>query len=186
MTKLAAVLVAVVLAVPALAQQEEGAGDWASAVAPGTPLEIPPGIYAYSAEKLAEFFARTNGARTIFAEVLAADIKAGKPQFLLDTRPVGDFAKGHVPGAVNIPLATLFRPENLARLPTDGTPIVVICHTGHTASMALGGLVALGYNPYVLRFAMMGWNATSTQKIWSATASQPIYGLPDSLKPPAQ
>jgi rhodanese-related sulfurtransferase len=186
MLKLAAVLAAVVLAFPALAQEDDVAGDYASQIAPGTPLDIPPGIYAYSAQKLADFFAATKGARTIYADVLAADIRAGKPQMIVDTRPTTDYAAGHVPGAVNIPLDTLFRPENLARLPTDGTRVVIVCHTGHTASMALGGLVALGYNPYVLRFAMMGWNATSTQRIWSASAPQTIYGLPDNLKPPPQ
>ena len=97
----------------------------------------------------------------------------------MDTRPALDFKSGHVPGAVNIPLAVLFQPENLAKLPTDGTPIVLICHTGHTASMALGGLVALGYNPFVLRFAMMGWKAQTEQKIWTSSMTQTIYGLPD-------
>jgi len=182
MTKLIAVLAAVAFAAPVLAQEEDGAGDYASQVAPGNPLHVPPGIYAYSAEKLAEFFAATNGARTIFAQDLKARIDAGTPQFILDSRSPADYAKGHVPGAVSIPLNVLFRPENLALLPTDGTPIVVICHTGHTASMALGGLVALGYNPFVLRFAMMGWNASSSQKIWSSTQAQTIYGLGGPLQ----
>ncbi len=181
MTKLVAVLAAVALAAPAVAQ-EEGAGEYASQIAPGNPLQIPPGIYAYSAGKLADFFAATKGARTIFAQDLKARIDAGTPQFLLDTRPPADYANGHVPGAVNIPLDVLFQAENLMRLPTDGTPIVIICHTGHTASMALGGLVALGYNPFVLRFAMMGWNASSNQKIYSPSASQLIYGLGGPLQ----
>jgi len=174
--KLFALLAAVALASPALAQ-EEGAGDAASQIAPGNPLQIPPGIYAATAERLNEFFAATNGARTIFAKDLKARIDAGVPQFVLDTRLEPDFNAGHVPGAVNIPLPVLFKAENLARLPLDGTPIVVICHTGHTASMALGGLVALGYNPYVLRFAMMGWNASSNQKIYTSSSTQTIYGL---------
>jgi rhodanese-related sulfurtransferase len=176
---LAALAVMIFAAGPAFAQ-EEGAGDYASEVAPGNPLNIPPGMYAYTANKLADFFAATNGARTIFAKDLKARIDAGVPQFLLDSRPAADYASGHVPGAVSIPLAVLFRPENLAKLPTDGTPIVVICHTGHTASMALGGLVALGYNPFVLRFAMMGWKPQSDQKIWSSSSSQTIYGMPDA------
>jgi rhodanese-related sulfurtransferase len=179
--KLFAVLGALVLAVPTLAQEDDVAGDYASQVAAGNPLDIPPGIYAYSAARLAGFFAETGGARTIFADVLAKDIAAGKPQLLLDIRPAKDFTNGHIEGAVNIPLPVLFQPENLAALPTDGTRIVIICHTGHTASMALGGLVALGYNPYVLRFAMMGWNASSPQKIWSASTTQDIYGLGGAL-----
>ncbi len=160
--KLFALLAAIALASPALAQ-EEGAGDAASQIAAGNPLQIPPGIYAATAERLEQFFAATNGARTIFAKDLKARIDAGVPQFVLDTRLEPD--------------PVLFKAENLARLPLDGTPIVVICHTGHTASMALGGLVALGYNPYVLRFAMMGWNASSNQKIYTSSSTQTIYGL---------
>ena len=175
MMKLATVLAALALATPAIA--DEGAGEYASQVAQGNPLNVPPGIYANTAARLDAFFTETKGARTIFAQDLLARIEAGTPQLLVDTRTPADFAKGHVPGAVNIPLDTLFRSENLAMLPTDGTPIVIICHTGHTASMALGGLVALGYNPFVLRFAMMGWNASSSQKIYSPTATQLIYGL---------
>jgi rhodanese-related sulfurtransferase len=175
MMKIVTVLAALAIAAPAIA--DEAAGEYASQVAQGNPLQIPPGIYAHTAARLADFFAATKGARTIFAQDLKARIEAGTPQLLVDTRPTADFANGHVPGAVNIPLDTLFRPENLAMLPTDGTPIVIICHTGHTASMALGGLVALGYNPYVLRFAMMGWNASSNQKIYSPSSTQLIYGL---------
>jgi rhodanese-related sulfurtransferase len=176
---LAAAVVVALVAGPAVAQ-EEGAGELASQIAPGNPLQVPPGIYAYSAAKLADFFAATNGARTIFAKDLKAKIESGAHQLLVDTRIPQDFASGHVPGAVNIPLAVLFRPENLAKLPTDGTPIVLICHTGHTASMALGGLVALGYNPFVLRFAMMGWKSQTEQKIWTSSLTQTIYGLPDA------
>jgi rhodanese-related sulfurtransferase len=180
--KLFTVLAAILFAVPTLAQDADCPGDYASQVAPGNPLHIPPGLYAQNAARLNEFFATTKGARTIFANVLASQIENGTAGFLLDTRTPADFAKGHVPGAVNIPLDTLFQPDNLALLPTDGTPIVVICHTGHTASMAMGGLVALGYNPYVLRFAMMGWNASSSQKIWTSSQSQVIYGLGGALE----
>jgi rhodanese-related sulfurtransferase len=177
MMKIFVVLSVLALAAPTVAQEPEWTGDYASIAAHGDPLSIPPGIYAHTAARLNEFFAETNGARTIFAQDLRARIEAGTPQLLVDTRTPADFANGHVPGAVNIPLNVLFRPENLTMLPTDGTPVVIICHTGHTASMALGGLVALGYNPYVLRFAMMGWNASSNQKIWSPSTSQLIYGL---------
>jgi rhodanese-related sulfurtransferase len=180
--KLLAVAAALALAVPTVAQEHEGAGEYAAQIAHSQGMRIPPGIYAHTAARLAAFFAETKGARTIYAKDLLARIEAGTPQFIVDTRTPTDFANGHVPGAVNIPLDVLFQPENLVLLPTDGTPIVLVCHTGHTASMALGGLVALGYNPYALRFAMMGWNASSSQKIWSPSASQLIYGLGGPLE----
>jgi rhodanese-related sulfurtransferase len=176
MNRILAALAVLALAAPALAQ-EEGAGEYASTVAQGHPLDVPPGIYANTAARLSDFFAATNGARTIFARDLKARIDAGVNQLIVDTRTPADYAAGHVPGAINIPLNVLFKSENLAQLPLDGTPIVLVCHTGHTASMALGGLVALGYNPYALRFAMMGWKASSSQKIYSPTQSQTIFGL---------
>ena len=176
MARILAALVVLSLSVPAFAQ--EGAGEYASAVAPGRPLGVPPGMYAHAARRLADFYAETAGARTIFADALRADLDAGKNVFLLDIRPAKDFAAGHIAGAVSIPLTELFLGENLAALPTDGTPVVVVCVTGHTASMALGGLVALGYNPYVLRFGMMGWKASTPMKVYSNSQSpQTIYGL---------
>src|SRR5512145_2742039 len=115
MKKLVAALALIAFAapVPTLAE-EEGLGEYASQVAQGSAMNIPPGIYAHTARTLSDFFAATNGARTIYAQDLKARIDAGVPQLILDTRAPADFAKGHVPGAVNIPLAGLFLPENLA------------------------------------------------------------------------
>jgi rhodanese-related sulfurtransferase len=178
--KLVAALAAfAVLASPALAGDH---GSYASHAARHGPNGIPNGIYAFNAENFADFFATTNGARSIYAEAVAADIAAGAPQLLLDIRAATDFAKGHVPGAVNIPLAQLFQYGNLSTLPTDGTKIVIICYTGHTASMAMGGLVSLGYNAWVLRFGMMGWNASSSQKVGSPSVSQTILGYGGAIE----
>lgn len=166
MRKLVA-LACLALAAPAFAQD---AGDYAGDIAPGNPLQTPPGIYADTANRLAAFFVGAFDpakARPIFAETLYARLQNGENLFLVDVRPATDYAKGHIAGAISIPADVLFRAENLAKLPTDGTPIVLVCHTGHVASMMLGGLAALGYNPYVLKFAMMGWNASSSQKIYS-------------------
>jgi rhodanese-related sulfurtransferase len=177
MTRILSVVLAFAFAVPTFAQ-EEGAGEYASMVARGNPLGVPPGIYANVARRLDDFFAATAGARTVYADVLRADLAAGKPQLVLDIRPAADFAAGHIAGAVSIPLTELFASENLVALPTDGTPIVIVCHTGHTASMAMGGLTALGYNAYVLRFGMMGWRASTNTKVYSnGQVPQTVYGL---------
>jgi len=45
----------------------------------------------------------------------------------------------------------------LAKLPKD-KPIVVMCYTGHTASMTSFALSAMGYNTTALKFSMMGWS----------------------------
>jgi rhodanese-related sulfurtransferase len=177
MKKLVLALAVLASAVPALAQ-DEGVGEVASQLARGNPLQAPPGVYAVTAQRLAQFFGRTAGARTVFADVVATDMAAGKPMVLVDVRPAASYAAGHVPGAISLPLDVLFQPESLAQLPTDGTPIVLICATGHTESMSLGGLVALGYEPYVLRFGVMGWNLASPTKIYSnGQTPQTVYGL---------
>ena len=63
-------------------------------------------------------------------------------------------------------------------IPTDGTPVVTVCVTGHTGSMAMSVLGALGYNAYTLRFGMMGWSASTPMKVWSASqVPQNIIGL---------
>ncbi len=181
MNKLAAA-VCLALSFPALAQD---AGEYSADVAPGNPLQIAPGVYAATANRLADFYVGAfSKGRTVFADKLRDRIAAGEKLFIVDIRPAADFRNGHVPGAISMPLDQLFVAENLTRLPTDGTPIVLVCHTGHTASMALGGLAALGYNPFVLRFSMMAWFPSSSQKIFTADRAQEIVGLGGPLEIP--
>jgi rhodanese-related sulfurtransferase len=75
---------------------------------------------------------------------------------IVSVRSAADYAKGHVPGAINIPLAELTKPENLAKLPTD-KKIVAYCYTGHTGSQATAILNLLGYNASNLKFGMTSW-----------------------------
>ena len=50
---------------------------------------------------------------------------------LVDVRPAGEFAAGHVPGAVNIPMEQVeARLDDLSR---DG--VVLLCQSGRRASM---------------------------------------------------
>ena len=51
--------------------------------------------------------------------------------FVLSIRSIEHYALGHIPGAVNIPLNTLFSEENLAKLPQD-RQIVVYCYPSHS------------------------------------------------------
>ena len=115
-------------------------------------------------EHLADFFGRTKGiTRLVPASEVWESIHSGTNRyFVVDVRPADDYAKGHVPGALSLPIDVLFRPESLAKLPARGKPILLVCKSGHTESMALGGLAALGYEPWVMRFGMIGWNAETT------------------------
>jgi rhodanese-related sulfurtransferase len=75
---------------------------------------------------------------------------------IVSVRAADAYAKGHVPGAINIGLADLVKPENLAKLPTD-RKIVVYCYTGHTGSQATAILNLLGYDASNLKFGMTSW-----------------------------
>ena len=79
--------------------------------------------------------------------------------FLLDVRAANDYNQGHIDGAVNIPLAALFMPDNQKLLPKD-KKIVVICYTGNTAAQAMIMLNMLDFDAATLKFGMMGWNGT--------------------------
>ena len=81
--------------------------------------------------------------------------------FILSVRAANAYASGHVPGAVNIGLADLADPANLAKLPTD-RQIVVYCYTGHTGSQATAILNAMGYNAINLKFGMTSWTMDTT------------------------
>jgi rhodanese-related sulfurtransferase len=130
---------------------------------------------------LADFFLRTRGmSRVVSASEVWEGIRSGKISYrVVDVRQPEDYEKGHVPGAMNIPLDVLFRPASLEKLPAAGDPILLVCQSGHMESMALGGLAALGYDPYVLRFGMIGWNAETKVKAAGAPGKEPdvVRGL---------
>ena len=72
-------------------------------------------------------------------------LQHGKQDFIvLDVRRRGEFASGHVPGAINIPLAEL--PEQLSKIPS-GWPIAVICAAGYRSTIAKGILERRGLKP---------------------------------------
>ena len=60
---------------------------------------------------------------------------------LLDVREADEFASGHIPGAVNIPLSTL---ESIG-IPKDGA-LFVYCLRGTRSMRAVGILKRMGYD----------------------------------------
>ena len=62
---------------------------------------------------------------------------------LIDVRTPGEFADGHIPGAVNIPLDDLR--ESLDRIPHD-KPIVLYCGVGLRGYLASNILRQRGYS----------------------------------------
>ena len=77
-------------------------------------------------------------------EMLSSDT----PPFLLDVREVSELEeKGHIGGAVNIPLRELA--QNLELLPSFDTPIVVYCGSGWRAAIAMTALYSMGWTDVV-------------------------------------
>ena len=76
--------------------------------------------------------------------------------YLIDVRTPAEYAEGHIPGAVNIPLRTLA--DNLDQIPSDEN-VVVYCASGHRAGMATSTLRSLGYDN--VKAFPGGWKAWS-------------------------
>lgn len=91
-------------------------------------------------------------------EVYEKAVKGGDKGYLLvSLQRSADYAKGHVPGAINIPVSDIAKPESLRRLPRD-KKIVLICYVGHWGGSAALFLNQLGYEAYDMRFGTLGWN----------------------------
>ncbi|MDP9144643.1 MAG: rhodanese-like domain-containing protein [Actinomycetota bacterium] len=69
--------------------------------------------------------------------------QTGKP-LIVDVRQPEEFAGGHIPGAVNIPLLDL--PDNQELLPADlDTPVLTVCQRGNISLPGVLYLNSLGY-----------------------------------------
>lgn len=99
--------------------------------------------------------------------------------FVVSVRGPADYAKGHIPGAINIPYKEIAKPENLAKLPPN-KPIALYCYTGHTGQVATTILGLLGYDAHNIKYGMMGWSKDDTvlaQARFGPTTEQRDYKL---------
>ena len=173
---------AVFVAAPAARAQsdEDTVGDYANVAPRGA--AIPAGHFALLASYADSFLnAGVGGSRTVYAASLMDGVDDPlktdeiSDYYLLDIRRLADYAAGHIAGAVNVQLADVANPGVLAALPT-GQPILVICYTGHTASIANAILGTLGYDAWTLRFGMTSWKAATATAVWTSAVKQSITG----------
>jgi len=131
-----------------------------SSPAPSSPSSPPAQISEFEVVRAAaNAYVTSNPQWNIVAKDLYLLLKDGDSSndpFIVSVRSAADYAKGHVPGAINIALADLAKPDSLAKLPKD-KKIVVYCYTGHTGSQATAILNVLGYNATNLKFGMTSW-----------------------------
>lgn len=86
-----------------------------------------------------------NFLKKLFGGGEATDFKAllSEGALIIDVRTPGEFASGHIKGAVNIPVDQLSR--NLAKLKDKNQVIITCCASGMRSSSARGILQSKGY-----------------------------------------
>jgi rhodanese-related sulfurtransferase len=102
---------------------------------------------------------------TIDIAELARARQGGRVPQLIDVRSITEFAAGHVPGAVNMPMD-----EIDSRLPDlrTATPIVLVCQSGQRAAIVAGRLQAQGVEARVLAGGTAAWRAAGHAVVTSA------------------
>jgi rhodanese-related sulfurtransferase len=94
------------------------------------------------------------GVKTVTTQELAEKIAAGKP-VILDVREGYEFATGHIPRAVNIPLGTLV--DRMGRLDKNAETFV-ICQSGHRSASAVRKLTKAGFTEvYSVKGGTSAW-----------------------------
>ncbi len=103
-----------------------------------------------------EIAGRTGGFKRIGPAELTGMINRDNA-LVVDLRPAGDFAKGHIAGARNVQMSQ-FDPENKQLAPAKELPVVLVCNVGQTASLAARRLAKAGFAKVsVLEGGIQAW-----------------------------
>lgn len=103
-------------------------------------------------------FAPVKGLRTLASEQFQNESK-GSP--VIDVREIHEYKRGHLKGAVNIPLSQL--QQRMGELPKDRT-VYLYCQSGMRSKQAAKLLRRNGYAEVVdLRGGIVSWNGPTGQ-----------------------
>ena len=95
------------------------------------------------------------GGGVIFAEQIPAD--EWKKMLVIDARDAGQFAKGHIPGAINMDWRQVLAKRN--EIPKN-KPVLIYCNTGSLSAQAGFALRVAGWdNLRILQGGMEEWKA---------------------------
>lgn len=86
-------------------------------------------------------------------DVFAAELADGA--FVIDVREFDEYAAGHVPGALSLPLSALG--AALGELPVD-RPVYVICASGNRSAWAAEHLAGFGLDAVSVVGGTAGWD----------------------------
>ncbi len=88
-------------------------------------------------------------------QITPRDLDQKKGMVLLDIRSDKEYAQGHIPGAVHVPLADIG--GKVKKLKKD-KEVVVYCRTGNQSIWAIKRLMGMGYkNLYNLKGGYNAW-----------------------------
>lgn len=100
-------------------------------------------------------FAPVKGLRTLTAEQFQSESKGSK---VIDVRESHEYKRGHIKGAVNIPLSQL--QQRMSEIPKDRA-VLVYCQSGMRSKQAAKVLGRHGYsNVADLRGGIMSWKGS--------------------------
>ena len=95
------------------------------------------------------------GGRFLAAPRDDAHAAVEKGAVLLDVRTPEEFAEGHLPGAINVPVSEL--PSRISELPKTDAGVVVYCRSGNRSARAAGILREHGFDQIVDLGPMSAW-----------------------------
>jgi len=128
-------------------------GEETAPTIPTTPAEVEETAeFDIVRDAVAAYLADTAG--NMKASDLNMMIAEDNAPYIVSLRSAEDYAKGHIPGAVNIKFS------ELNTLPED-EEILVYCYTGQSASMAAATMGVLGYDVQNLLHGMSSWSTDS-------------------------
>lgn len=83
-------------------------------------------------------------------------VEVDQAHLLIDVRTPQEFADGHIPGAINIPVESLAGRLNEV---TDAQPVVVYCRSGNRSAQAAQILAQAGYSTVYDLGGISAWTA---------------------------
>ena len=125
-----------------------------------TAIAVPVSFADETANKLNAVLSQGPQAKfwQVSADDVLAMINAKKTDYVIvDVRPnPAEFGGGHIPGAIQISVQDIFKPENLKKLPKN-KKVILACVTGQTQNLPVVGLRVLGYDAYTMAFGYAAW-----------------------------
>lgn len=92
---------------------------------------------------------------------------------LIDVREDDEWAAGHAPGAVHIPLGELpNRTEELSKLPDD-KPLYIVCRSGGRSARATAWLNASGWDAVNVAGGMKSWHTEGRPVVCEQDGAEP-------------